>query len=160
MGIRSKLTHLHKAKSPLLKKLKPRDIRFLMRTLPAPITGRVKHMRETPLEAWVHNLQNERVGMIGLERDLFGAPLRVDIVNDVVRWQLASRRQGTAKGKNRTEIAGSNRKIRQQKGSGAARQGDGKAPHFVGGGAVFPPQPVHHPPHNPQPTSCHVVFIF
>ncbi len=49
---------------------------------------------------------------------MFGAPLRIDIVNDVVRWQLARRRQGTAKGKNRVEISGSRKKIRRQKGTG------------------------------------------
>jgi len=60
---------------------------------------------------------------------------------EVVRWQLASRRRGTASTKTRGEVAYSSRKIYPQKGTGRARHGDIGAPIFVGGGTVFGPKP-------------------
>lgn len=60
---------------------------------------------------------------------------------EVVRWQLASRRQGTASTKTRGEVAYSSRKIYPQKHTGRARHGDIGAPIFVGGGTVFGPKP-------------------
>jgi large subunit ribosomal protein L4 len=58
-----------------------------------------------------------------------------------VKQYLANRRQGTAKSKQRNEIAGSTRKIKKQKGTGGARAGSIKNPLFTGGGRVFGPQP-------------------
>jgi large subunit ribosomal protein L4 len=55
--------------------------------------------------------------------------------------QLSNARQGTAKTKNRSEVSGSTRKMWKQKGTGRARQGSRKAPHWKGGGNVFGPQP-------------------
>jgi large subunit ribosomal protein L4 len=55
--------------------------------------------------------------------------------------QLANARQGNAKTKNRSEVNGSTRKMWKQKGTGRARQGSRKAPHWKGGGNVFGPQP-------------------
>lgn len=60
---------------------------------------------------------------------------------EVVRWQLAGRRRGTASTKTRGEVAYSSRKIYPQKGTGRARHGDIGAPIFVGGGTVFGPKP-------------------
>jgi len=60
---------------------------------------------------------------------------------EVVRWQLASRRRGTASTKTRGEVAFSSRKIYPQKHTGRARHGDIGAPIFVGGGTVFGPKP-------------------
>ena len=60
---------------------------------------------------------------------------------EVVRWQLANRRRGTASTKTRGEVAYSSRKIYPQKGTGRARHGDIGAPIFVGGGTVFGPKP-------------------
>ncbi|ALJ90237.1 50S ribosomal protein L4 [Thermus aquaticus] len=60
---------------------------------------------------------------------------------EVVRWQLASRRRGTASTKTRGEVAYSGRKIYPQKHTGRARHGDIGAPIFVGGGTVFGPKP-------------------
>jgi large subunit ribosomal protein L4 len=59
------------------------------------------------------------------------------IISEVIRWQLANRRANTQQIKNRSMISGAHRKIRAQKESGKARQGDGKACHFRGGGACF-----------------------
>ena len=58
-----------------------------------------------------------------------------------VKLILANQRQGTAKSKERSEIAGSTRKLGRQKGGGGARRGDIKSPLLVGGGRVFGPQP-------------------
>jgi large subunit ribosomal protein L4 len=60
---------------------------------------------------------------------------------EVVRWQLAKRRRGTASTKTRGEVAYSSRKIYPQKHTGRARHGDIGAPIFVGGGVVFGPKP-------------------
>lgn len=60
---------------------------------------------------------------------------------EVVRWQLAKRRRGTASTKTRGEVAYSSRKIYPQKHTGRARHGDIGAPIFVGGGTVFGPKP-------------------
>src|SRR5512147_2864088 len=58
-----------------------------------------------------------------------------------VKQQLANKRQGTHKSKERNEISGSTRKIKRQKGTGGARAGSIKNPLFMGGGRVFGPQP-------------------
>ena len=58
-----------------------------------------------------------------------------------VKLIMANQRQGTAKSKERSEIAGSTRKLGRQKGGGGARRGDIKSPVLVGGGRVFGPKP-------------------
>jgi len=63
------------------------------------------------------------------------------VLHEVVAWQLAKRRRGTAATKTRGMMTGSTAKIYSQKGTGRARHGDRKAPIFVGGGTVFGPQP-------------------
>lgn len=62
------------------------------------------------------------------------------ILHEVINWQLAKRRRGTAATKTRGEVKGSNHKIYSQKGTGRARHGSRKAPIFVGGGTVFGPK--------------------
>lgn len=63
------------------------------------------------------------------------------VLHEVVAWQLAKRRRGTAATKTRGLVAGSTAKIFPQKGTGRARHGSRKAPIFVGGGTTFGPQP-------------------
>lgn len=63
------------------------------------------------------------------------------VLHEVVSWQLAKRRQGTAATKTRGKVTGSTAKIYPQKGTGRARHGSRKAPIFVGGGISFGPQP-------------------
>lgn len=63
------------------------------------------------------NFDNEAKGMITLPGSIFNVPLRTDILQRVVVWQLAKRRQGTAKTKTRAEVSGSTRKIYRQKGA-------------------------------------------
>ena len=76
---------------------------------------------------------------IDLPADIFGQPLRHDILHRVVRWQLARRQQGTHKTKTRSEVRGGGRKPWQQKGSGRARQGTIRAVQWRGGGVVHGP---------------------
>jgi len=63
------------------------------------------------------------------------------VLHEVVAWQLAKRRRGTAATKTRGMVSGSTAKIYPQKGTGRARHGSRKAPIFVGGGTTFGPQP-------------------
>lgn len=63
------------------------------------------------------------------------------VLHEVVAWQLAKRRRGTAASKTRANVVGSTAKIYPQKGTGRARHGSRKAPIFVGGGTAFGPHP-------------------
>jgi len=87
----------------------------------------------------VIDIGNKKVGDIDLDESIFGVPERPDILSRVVNWQLAKRRAGTHKTKQRAEIRGSTAKPFNQKGTGRARQGDKKAPHMRGGGVAFGP---------------------
>lgn len=72
---------------------------------------------------------------------IFNAPVRADIVHRVVHWQLAKRRAGTGSSKTRSEVSGSGKKIRPQKGTGRSRQGARTSPIFRGGGRAQGPKP-------------------
>lgn len=63
------------------------------------------------------------------------------VLHDVIRWQLASRRRGTASTKTRAQVNKTNKKMYSQKGTGNARHGDRSVPTFVGGGVAFGPKP-------------------
>ena len=63
------------------------------------------------------------------------------VLHEVVTWQLASRRRGTASTKTRAQVSKSGRKMYSQKGTGNARHGDRSVPTFVGGGVAFGPKP-------------------
>lgn len=89
----------------------------------------------------LYNLKRESVGEIDLADTVFGAEVNEDLIYDVLKAQLASRRQGTAKTKVRSEVSGSSRKIYRQKGTGRARHGSIRATIFVGGGKAHGPQP-------------------
>ena len=87
------------------------------------------------------NMAGENVGEIELNPAVFEAPVNVSLMHQALTRQLANARQGNAKTKNRSEVHGSTRKMWKQKGTGRARQGSRKAPHWKGGGNVFGPQP-------------------
>jgi large subunit ribosomal protein L4 len=87
------------------------------------------------------NLKRENIGELELADLVFGADVNEDLIYDVLKAQLASRRQGTAKTKVRSEVSGSTRKIYRQKGTGRARHGSIRAATFVGGGKAHGPQP-------------------
>ncbi len=63
------------------------------------------------------------------------------LLHQVVTWQLAKRRAGTASTKTRTQVSATSKKMYSQKGTGNARHGDRAAPNFVGGGVAFGPKP-------------------
>ncbi|MBV9860371.1 MAG: 50S ribosomal protein L4 [Alphaproteobacteria bacterium] len=87
----------------------------------------------------VRNLDNEEVGDIELADEVFGLPVRRDILARVVNWQLAKRRAGTHKTKGISEISGTTKKPYKQKGTGRARQGSLRSPQFRGGATIFGP---------------------
>ena len=76
-----------------------------------------------------------------LREDIFGVEVKKHVLWEVVKWQLACRRQGTHSIKTRGEVAYNGRKILPQKGTGNARHGDRGAPIFVGGGVAHGPKP-------------------
>jgi large subunit ribosomal protein L4 len=92
----------------------------------------------------VTTLDRQDAGTIELNPAVFGQPLRSDILHQVVRWQLAKRRQGTHRAKTRGEIKATTRKMYKQKGTGRARHGAASAPQFRGGGKPFGPKPRDH----------------
>jgi large subunit ribosomal protein L4 len=87
----------------------------------------------------VRNLDNEEIGDIELADEVFGLPIRRDILARVVNWQLAKRRTGTHKTKGISEIRGTTKKPYKQKGTGRARQGSLRSPQFRGGARIFGP---------------------
>ena len=92
----------------------------------------------------VRNLDNQEVGDIELADEVFGLPVRRDILARVVNWQLAKRRAGTHKAKGVSEISGTSKKPYKQKGTGRARQGSLRSPQFRGGAVIFGPVPRGH----------------
>ncbi len=78
---------------------------------------------------------------VTLNESIFGVEPNEHTVYLDVKQYLANQRQGTHKSKERNEIVGSTKKLKKQKGSGAARYGDVKSPIFRGGGRIFGPKP-------------------
>src|SRR4051812_44168443 len=89
----------------------------------------------------VKNISGNSVGSIDLDDSVFGAEVHEPLLWEVVKWQLAKRRAGTASTKRLGEVRGSAKKVWKQKGTGQARQGSRQAPHWVGGGSVKGPKP-------------------
>ena len=85
-------------------------------------------------------LSNKKTGSIELSDDVFGQNVRPDLMTRVVNWQLAKRRSGNHKVKQRSEVTGSTAKPFNQKGGGRARQGTTVAPQMRGGGVAFGPK--------------------
>ena len=81
------------------------------------------------------------VGEIELPSDLYGITPKIGILHEIVRWQMARWRAGTACTKTRGEVRGGGRKPWPQKHTGRARQGSIRAPQWVGGGVVHGPKP-------------------
>jgi large subunit ribosomal protein L4 len=96
------------------------------------------------MEIAVTTLDQGDAGTIELSPAVFGQPLRSDLLHQVVRWQLAKRRQGTHNAKTRGEVKATTRKMYKQKGTGRARHGAATAPQFRGGGKAFGPHPRDH----------------
>ena len=78
---------------------------------------------------------------VALPEELFDGTVNLPVLHQAVKAFLANQRQGTAATKIRKYVVGGNQKPWKQKGTGRARQGSIRAPHWVGGGTVFGPQP-------------------
>ncbi len=89
----------------------------------------------------VKSIEGQKVGEVELPDDIFSVPFNPFPIQEVVRMQLANRRRGTHKTKERSEVSGSTRKLYRQKGTGHARAGSIKSPLRRGGGTIFGPQP-------------------
>jgi len=89
----------------------------------------------------VVNIKGEVVGSFDLDDRVFGVEPNRAVVHQAVVAQLANQRKGTHDTKTRGEVRGGTHKMWRQKGTGRARQGDRRAPHWTGGGVVFGPHP-------------------
>ena len=89
----------------------------------------------------VIDIKGKKAGSVVLPGSTFDVPTNIPLMHQVVVAQLAAARQGTHATKTRGEVAGGGKKPFRQKGTGNARQGSIRAPHFTGGGIVHGPQP-------------------
>ena len=89
----------------------------------------------------VIDLEGKKAGTVVLPGSTFDVPTNIPLMHQVVVAQLAAARPGTHATKTRGEVAGGGKKPFRQKGTGNARQGSIRAPHFTGGGIVHGPQP-------------------
>ena len=87
------------------------------------------------------NASGKDAGTIEIDDDVFGVQPNVPVMHQVVTAQLAARRSGTQSTKTRAEVRGGGRKPYSQKGTGNARQGSIRGPHFSGGGVALGPKP-------------------
>jgi large subunit ribosomal protein L4 len=89
----------------------------------------------------VVSVNGEELDQIEVSDAIFGAEVREHLFYEVIKWQLAKRRAGTASTKGRSQVSGGGAKPYRQKGTGRARQGSRRAPNHVGGGIVHGPKP-------------------
>ncbi len=87
----------------------------------------------------IHNAGGKKVGSLELADAVFGADVREHLLYAAVRFQRNKARAGTHQSKRRSDVRGGGRKPWKQKGTGRARQGSTRAPHWAGGGTVFGP---------------------
>lgn len=95
----------------------------------------------TNLKLDVHTADGGTNGQVELPADIFDREASIALMHQVVNAQLAAKRQGTHSTKTRGEVSGGGRKPFRQKGTGRARQGSIRAPHFTGGGISHGPKP-------------------
>ncbi|GLI38649.1 50S ribosomal protein L4 [Geobacter hydrogenophilus] len=88
----------------------------------------------------VFDINKNKVGEMDLSDAVFNGDVREYLIHEAVKVQLANRRAGTVGVKNRAAVSGGGKKPYKQKGTGQARQGCIRAPHYVGGGVAFGPQ--------------------
>jgi large subunit ribosomal protein L4 len=89
----------------------------------------------------VFNVNRDVVGQMELNAEVFGVPVKPHVLHEVVLYQLAKRRAGTAKTKGRSEVRGGGKKPWRQKGTGRARAGTSRSPIWRGGGTIHGPVP-------------------
>lgn len=95
----------------------------------------------TNLTLDVHTAEGTTDGQVELPAEIFDREVSIALMHQVVNAQLAGARQGTHSTKTRAEVSGGGRKPYRQKGTGRARQGSIRAPHFSGGGIAHGPKP-------------------
>lgn len=95
--------------------------------------------QNTTYQATAHAADGTARERVALPADLFDGTVNMPVMHQVVKAYLANQRQGNASTKTRGLVVGGNQKPWKQKGTGRARQGSTRAPHFVGGGTVFGP---------------------
>jgi large subunit ribosomal protein L4 len=96
------------------------------------------------MKADVTTLDAKKAGTVELSDEVFGLEPRADLLQRMVRYQLAKRRAGTVSVQDRSEVTATTAKMYRQKGTGRARHGSKKAPLFRGGGKAFGPKPRSH----------------
>ncbi len=89
----------------------------------------------------VFNMDGKQVEELELNDNVFGVEVKPHLMHQSVVQQLANKRQGTQSAKTRSEVRGGGAKPWRQKGTGRARIGSIRAPHWTGGGVVFAPKP-------------------
>jgi large subunit ribosomal protein L4 len=89
----------------------------------------------------VYDLNKTKIDEMNLSDEVFNTEVREYLIHEAVKIQLANRRAGTVAVKNRSAVSGGGKKPYRQKGTGQARQGCIRAPHYPGGGVAFGPQP-------------------
>ena len=89
----------------------------------------------------IYDLAGNQTGTVEVNEAVFGIEPNKTVLHEVLTAELAAARQGTAATKTRAMVRGGGRKPFKQKGTGRARQGSIRAPHMVGGGVTFGPQP-------------------
>jgi len=98
----------------------------------------------------VLNMKGEKVKTVELPAEIFEAPVNVDLMHQAFVQQMANARLGTHKTKTRSEVSGGGKKPWKQKGTGRARQGSTRAPHWVHGGRIHAPRPRKYTQHMPR----------
>ena len=89
----------------------------------------------------VKNLKGEQVSEVDLPENIFGVEVRIPLMHQALLRQLANAHLGTHDTQTRAEVSRTTKKMKKQKGTGGARQGSMKAPHWKGGGVAFGPHP-------------------
>jgi large subunit ribosomal protein L4 len=116
------------------------------------LRGPVKKERPEPQSRSVvrRDVTGARLSEVDLEPSIFGIVPNVSVMHQVVTAQLAAARAGTQSTKTRAEVRGGGAKPYRQKGTGRARQGSTRAPHFSGGGVALGPKPRSYRQHTPK----------
>ena len=107
------------------------------------LRGPIKKDRPAPQKRSVarKSLEGAELGTVELEPTIFGIEPNMAVMHQVVKAQLAAKRSGTQSTKTRKEVSGGGKKPFNQKGTGGARQGTIRAPHYPGGGIALGPKP-------------------
>jgi large subunit ribosomal protein L4 len=101
------------------------------------------------MKADVFNMQGEKIKTVELPAEIFEVEVNVDLMHQAYLQQIANARLGTHKTKTRSEVSGGGKKPWKQKGTGRARQGSTRAPHWVHGGKIHTPRPRKYTQHMP-----------